>query len=126
MKAPVIVSPVMGIQYRGVGIFKLITMLVPGDQMMVEREPNDSNAVKVSAVLDTEELVWLGYIAAPKAAIMAPFMDQGWMYTSKVSDAAVVRAKGSYMRIKLRSLVVVCYPIQPMSKRVTRKVEEHV
>lgn len=97
--------------------------------MMVEREPNnphDSNAIKVSAVLDTEELVWLGYIAASKAAIMAPFMDQGWTYTSKVSDAAVVRIKGGYMRIKLRSLIIICYPIQPIAQKVTRKVEEHV
>jgi len=59
----------------------IVDTLVPGESIMVEREPTnpyDSNAIKVLNL----DGVWFGYIGREYAAKIAPWMDRGVFFNA--------------------------------------------
>jgi hypothetical protein len=59
----------------------VVGVLARGEPILCVREPDnpyDSNAIRV---LSSDE-IWFGYIGREYAAEIAPWMDQGWFFTS--------------------------------------------
>jgi len=94
-----------------------------GDPVLLVREPNnpkDSNAVLVTDQDDRP----IGYIQRDKAAVLAVWMDKGWVYTGRVIVPAKITQQGNKRFVHPDTLVVRCTPIAPLNQSVTTKRTE--
>lgn len=118
--------PVMDVFVRGAHFFgqaglETHAKAKVGDPMILTREPtnpNDSNAIIVATPEDQP----IGYIAREYAAILAPWMDRGWVYMGKIIQPALVKADVRRRRnfIKVDSLVMRCIPLRNLKAPVTK------
>lgn len=88
-----------------------------GDPVGLFREPDnpkDSNAIQT---LNMEEQPF-GYIQREKAAILAPWMDNGIAYTAKVIRAPKIRRDvPGMLGVEAEAFIVRCTPILPLEKK---------
>jgi hypothetical protein len=120
-EAPIVYSEVRGAPLGGASAIFLYGDLARGDPVLLFREPtnpDDPNAIKV---LDFDCEGFVGYIAREKAAIMAPLIDAGWVYTAKVTVPAEVRHIRGHRFTKKNSLEVKCTPLPPMRQKKETK-----
>lgn len=115
-KAPTIDTTIRGPTLFPNGV-RAHGLCLVGDPIIVTREPDnpkDRNAIIATNVDDHP----IGYIARENAAIVAPWMDRGWMYTAKVVRAAkIIPGRGRVLhRVKPETLIVQLTPIAPLQK----------
>lgn len=125
--APSIIGALRGISQNGA--VHRVSLLVPGNGVILDRNPNnlhDSNAVRV---LD-EGGQMLGHIDATSAAILALHMDRGVIFIASVMTAPILKRfrvnGGSYLGIKKDSVMIRCVPLPPLLKKVTAHGEVHI
>jgi hypothetical protein len=81
---PVFEALLRGVSYRSFDAKEIVKNLTDGEELTLEREPDnahDSNAIMVLAADETH----LGYIAKEVAAELAPWMDKGFEFVTCVS-----------------------------------------
>ena len=113
-KAPTVEAIVRGPKLFRRGVHRMSEFLV-GDPVGLFREPDnpvDSNAIQTLTMNEQP----FGYIQREKAAILAPWMDKGWVHTAVVIRApAVIRERG-LIGVQRDGFIVRCIPIQPAQK----------
>lgn len=75
-----------GVSFRPIEAKSIVTQLQSGEDLKLEREPEneyDTNAIRVIHPPSSE---FLGFVAKEIAADIAPLMDNGIQFTCKVTD----------------------------------------
>lgn len=70
--------PLVGVQFRSLEERETFANLSPGDDLRLERDPNnqyDANAIKVLCEIE-DDVYHIGFIAAAHARNLAPQMDE--------------------------------------------------
>lgn len=85
---PTFTTKLVGLQFRPPEVQEIVQGLEEGDNLELVREPTnpyDENAIRI--IRDGE---FLGFVAASKAintaSEIAPFLDQGYLYTCRVVE----------------------------------------
>ena len=73
----------VGAYHRGPEVQAMAEALLPGDEVTLEREPENQYDPQAIKVMLRE--VHLGYIARQTAAFMAGYLDDGHSFTAKVT-----------------------------------------
>jgi hypothetical protein len=126
-KAPIVFAAVRGVRLGGKGALLFYMDIAVGDGVILIREPDnhvDGNAVKVH---EGEYEAHIGYVQRDKAAILAKFMDAGWIYLARV----VKRAKRKRMPKDVIGVVdgtlrIKCTPLEPPMASAKRKAARPV
>lgn len=114
-KAPTIETTIRGAGFFGPPGIRAHGLLLPGDPLIATREPDnpvDSNAIVVATTDD----ICIGYVARENAAILAPWMDRGWVYTAKCVRAAKIQSRRRFRYVIKETLPVRLTPIPPATK----------
>lgn len=77
-------TAIAGVQFRPKAIKEAIRLLAPGDQLELERDPEnafDPNAIKIMA-----DGQFLGFVQKQVAAYLAPELDTGAAHTCEVKS----------------------------------------
>lgn len=108
MPAPVVIAALTGSHhYQAV---PRVASLKVGEGIRPVREPNnrfDGNAIGVV----TKEDQYIGHLDAGSAAILAPWMDKGVIYTGTIVTEADVRTHRGRRYVKRESVNIKCVPI---------------
>lgn len=87
MKAPTIIAKIRGSQLISVDAITAYATLKEGDGIMTQREPDnpvDPNAILLEVACDRCPGHVCGYVDRDSAAVLAPWIDKGWLYTGVI------------------------------------------
>lgn len=123
-RAPIVYAMVRGARHRGLASLMLYADLERGRGVMLNREPGnayDGNAIRV---LEPEYEAQIGYVAREKAAILAPWMDAGWVYLSHiVKEARKKRDRQGNLAVFDNTMQIKCTPLDPLTTKKTIKAK---
>jgi len=117
-KAPTIVAQIRGPSIFGQPGKEAYSFMEAGEPLLLSREP--TNPVDSNAVLVTYIDQPVGYVGREWAAILAPWMDSGWVYIGRV-EAPCSKKKGRLGWMMKTDAEVRYTPLQPMRLSVTTK-----